>query len=356
MPKLSPYSQEPVSKRQEPLVGDGQISNLQDTVGTSRDAGALGVRAGVVIPTFALGAVDHRNEEPSLLLFPGLTHVVSPRRWWHRTASWTGMLARNHRAVHTPSTLAAATILGPGFHAFVGRLRQIGQTGDGLTVLACQTLGVCLAIGLAGSVRRHPGVGIPPEHTLGPALAVIPWNGDTAGFAVGDVPRPVFRAIHPREVTTAHELAALPRRTPVSERVARQVGRQGSVLAASNRATYTHQREDDGVKGRLCHRMSSIGRFLENLTLAGISDHSSRSVPQRHRKTRVEPLAAMTKASNLLQVAVPVVVVTGAPDPLARRARPQATRRTHPEDGIRGPAGRRRGARLHQSFWRSVNP
>jgi hypothetical protein len=59
--------------------------------------------------------------------------------------------------------------------------------------------------------------------------------------------------------------------------------------------------------------MSAIGRFLENLTLARISGHTTRSAPKRHRKTRVEALAAMTKASNLLQVAVPVVVVTVAP-------------------------------------------
>ena len=62
----------------------------------SRDTGALGLSADVVIPTLALGAVDGGHEEPWLLLFPGLTHVVSPRQqtvtscilaWYRRAES-----------------------------------------------------------------------------------------------------------------------------------------------------------------------------------------------------------------------------------------------------------------------------
>jgi hypothetical protein len=53
--------------------------NRQDTIRASRDAGALGVGACVVVPTLALGAVDGRSEEPWLLLSPGLTHLSSPR-------------------------------------------------------------------------------------------------------------------------------------------------------------------------------------------------------------------------------------------------------------------------------------
>jgi len=71
---------ESVSKRQEPLVCSSQRADLKDGVRASRDTGALGVGAGVMVPTLALGAVDYRNEEPRLLLFPALAHVVSPRR------------------------------------------------------------------------------------------------------------------------------------------------------------------------------------------------------------------------------------------------------------------------------------
>ena len=70
---------EAVPQRQQALVFGSQRANLQDRIGAGRDARALGVGTGVVIPTLALGAVDGRNEEPRFLLFPALFHVVSPR-------------------------------------------------------------------------------------------------------------------------------------------------------------------------------------------------------------------------------------------------------------------------------------
>src|ERR1039457_1521597 len=84
LPVAVNFCPEPVSKRQEPLVCGEQWANLKDTVGTSRNAGALGVRTGVVVPTLAPGTVDGGNEESWLLLFPDFAHVSSPRR---RTAS-----------------------------------------------------------------------------------------------------------------------------------------------------------------------------------------------------------------------------------------------------------------------------
>lgn len=95
---------EPVTKREEPLVGGGQRANLQDTVRASWLAGTLGVCAGVVIATLAPGAVDGGDEKPRLLLFPALTHAISPRR---RTAT-ARILARILRRVHRSSRPAEA--------------------------------------------------------------------------------------------------------------------------------------------------------------------------------------------------------------------------------------------------------
>lgn len=50
-------------------------------------------------------------------------------------------------------------------------------------------------------------------------------------------------------------------------RVARDVGREGCVLSASNGATHARQREEEMGEGKLCHPMSSSGISTDHAAL-----------------------------------------------------------------------------------------